>query len=150
MGWRDRLEPDGLPDAGDGVYQMPLGSSTCLPRGCVPGVGRVPDRDHQFLVAGLFSASVMSNVNGIVAAPMRADFCAVHPDRGLPIDRAEMQQHALALGRIRASRRCGDTTDAAPASPAASRRDSADSTGEGHQDLALERLRGILVLGPMA
>ena len=33
------------------VYQMPWGRRTCLPRGCSPGVGRVPHTDHELLFA---------------------------------------------------------------------------------------------------
>ena len=75
-----------------GVYQMPLGLRTCLPRGWVPAsVG------SQAVTINSFGAGWLERVGNVeaervVAAPVLADFLAVDPDRGLEIHRAEMQQ----------------------------------------------------------
>ena len=46
-----------------GVYQMPCGLRTCLPRGCVPAsVGSQTPTSNSF-APDLFSASVMSKLN---------------------------------------------------------------------------------------
>ena len=74
------------------VYQMLFGSSTCLPRGCVPAsVGSVT-RDDELLVARRLQGVGDVERERIVAAGVAADTLAVDVDLRFPVDRAEVQQ----------------------------------------------------------
>ena len=76
---------------------MPLGLVDLLAARLIAGVGRVQHRDDDLLrAARACRASVMSKLKRVVAAAVGAQLLAVDPDRGLPIDRAEVQQHPLA------------------------------------------------------
>ena len=53
---RHRLEPDRLPDAGDGRVQDAVGLEHLLAARLRAGVGRIPDGDDEFLLAALLRA----------------------------------------------------------------------------------------------
>ena len=97
---RHRLQPDGLPDAGDRRVQDAARLEHLLAARLGARVGRVPDRDDELLRRRPASdASVMSNVNGVVAAAVLAELLAVDADGRLPVDRAEVQQHRACPAR---------------------------------------------------
>ena len=75
-----------------GVYQMPFGLRTCLPRGCVPAsVGSQAVTTSSLGPLGIERVGDVES-EGVVAAPMLADLLAVHPDRRFEVHRAEMQE----------------------------------------------------------
>ena len=94
-----RLQPDRLPDARTGRVGGTAGVQRLLAAKLPASVGRVPDRDHDFLRAFLLQG--LGDVEGksIEAAAMAAEAPAVDADHGLPVHRAEVQQDPLAAPR---------------------------------------------------
>ena len=93
----NRFQPNGLPNAGDGRVPDAAGIEHLLAARLRPLVDRIPDAHHDLL--GLSRFEGLGDVEGerVVAAPVRTDLVPVDPDRGIPIDGAEVQQNPLTL-----------------------------------------------------
>ncbi len=78
---------------------MPPGLRTCLPCGCPASVGSQTETTISWLPEA-FKAAVISIAEGTVSAGVLAGFLAVHMHHAVPIHRAEVEQHALALPRL--------------------------------------------------
>ena len=76
------------------VYQMLFGSSTCLPRGCVPRSVGSSHADDEHLVAGRLQELGNVERERIVAAGVGADTPAVHHHLRFPIHGAKVQQQS--------------------------------------------------------
>ena len=92
VGARDRLEPDRLPDAGDGGVPDAARARDLLAARLRAPVGGVPDRDDQLLFAAVLEG--LGDVEGerIVASAVLADLRAVDEHLGLPVHGAEVEE----------------------------------------------------------
>ena len=95
----DRLQPDRLPDARDGGVPDAAGVADLLAAGLEARVGAVPDLDGQGILARNEGVGDIEG-EGRVAAGVAARFDVVDPDVGLPVDGAEVQEHAAAFPRL--------------------------------------------------
>ena len=102
--WRGRhlLEPDRLPDAGDGRVVDALRLQHLLAARLLAGVRRIADRDDQLLLAGAGLQRV-GDVDGerVVAALVLATCLPLTKTDGLPVHRAEMEQQRWPVGERR-------------------------------------------------
>ena len=92
----DGLDPDGLPDAGDGGVPDAAWPAHLFASGLVSGVGRVPYGDDDGLRFFCFDRVGDVEGEGVVSAPVAADLQSIDPDGGVPIDGAEIEQDASA------------------------------------------------------
>src|SRR5262249_28349004 len=92
-----RLQPYRLPDAGRRRVIDALRFANLFAAWLRAGVGWVVDTDDDLLLAVLFKRVGDVEAEGVVAAVMRTELLAVDPNCRFPIDRAEVQQRALAV-----------------------------------------------------
>src|SRR3954465_7610248 len=95
------LQPDGLPDAGDGRVPDAMRLLDLLAARLRSLVAGVPDADDDFLLALRLQGSGDVEVDRVVTALVLAGLLAVDPDDRVPVDGAEVQQQALGLADLR-------------------------------------------------
>ena len=87
-----RLQPHRLPDAGDGAVPDGVRVQHLLSARLLTAVGGIPDAHDELLRTIAVHGVGDVEGEGVVAAAMLADPGTVHPDGGVPVHRAEMQQ----------------------------------------------------------
>ncbi len=94
-GW-DRLEPDSLPDAGDGGVIDAARPQNLFAARLFAAVAGIADGNDELLLrcSGL---QCLGDVHGprIESAPVRTGFTSVHPDTRFPVHRAKVQQQPV-------------------------------------------------------
>ena len=135
---RHGFEPDGLPDAAHGRVPDAARIVRLLAARLESLFGGVPDTDAE-RVAALSERRGDVEVEGGVAAGVGADGRAVHPDIGLPVRGADVEQDAAAAPRGR-NREAALVPEAAVGAGAFADAREGRLRGKGHEDLAVEML----------
>ena len=90
-----RFQPHRLPDAAGWRVPDAARFADLLASRLRAGVGRVPDRNHDFLRVGRLQHSGNVEAESVVSAAMAADLPAIDENRGLLIHRAKAQNHTF-------------------------------------------------------
>ena len=96
VGFRHRLEPHGLPDAGGRRIHDWAGTQGLFATRLAAGIGRIEHLDLDFLRAIGFQRLGDVEAERVVSTPVAADFLAIDGDFRFPVHRAEVQQHTPA------------------------------------------------------
>ena len=92
IGLRYGFQPHGLPDPRGGCVKDSAGLLNLLATSLKSRIAGIPNRYDQFVGLSRFQCRRNIERKGIEASLVRADFLAIHPDGGFPVDCAKVEQ----------------------------------------------------------